>query len=108
MTAFTRKADRLWSIVERDEFIDFIARNPDAGDVIEGTGGARKVRWTRGGIGKRAGTRIITYFYDETMPLFLFHLFAKSEQSDIGPDDKRSLAATIAALKAQAKARRLS
>lgn len=108
MTAFTRKAEKLWSTEERDEFVDFISRNPDAGDLIEGTGGARKVRWARSGMGKRGGTRVITYFYDETMPVFLFTLYAKSERSDIGPEDRRALATTIAALKAARNTRRLS
>lgn len=108
MTAFARKAEKLWSPEERDEFIDFISRNPDAGDLIEGTGGARKVRWARSGMGKRGGTRVITYFYDETMPVFLFTLYAKNEQSDIGPEDKRTLVATITALKATRNVRRLS
>lgn len=108
MTAFARKAEKLWSPEERDEFIDFISRNPDAGDLIEGTGGARKVRWARRGMGKRGGTRVITYFYDETMPVFLFTLYAKNEQSDIGPEDKRTLVATITALKATRNVRRLS
>jgi hypothetical protein len=108
MTAFVRKAEKLWTREEHDEFIDFIAQNPDAGDIIEGTGGARKVRWARAGMGKRGGTRIITYFHDETMPVFLFMLFAKNERSDIGPGDKRDLATAIAGLKAQRRTRRLS
>ena len=107
MTAFVRKADKLWSSEERDEFIDFISRNPDAGDLIEGTGGARKVRWARSGMGKRGGTRVITYFCDETMPVFLFTLYAKNERSDIGPEDKRTLTTTITALKAARSTRRL-
>lgn len=108
MTAFARKAEKLWSSEERDEFIDFISRNPDAGDLIEGTGGARKVRWTCSGRGKRGGARVITYFFDETMPVFLFTMYAKNERSDIGPEDKRILATTIAALKAARRTRRLS
>lgn len=108
MTAFTRKANKLWTTEERDEFTDFISRNPQAGDLIEGTGGARKVRWSRSGVGKRGGARVITYFYDESMPLFLFMLFAKNARDDLGPADKRELATTIAELKAEGKRRRLS
>jgi hypothetical protein len=108
MTAFTRKAAKLWTREEHDEFVDFSSQNPDSGDVIEGTGGARKVRWARAGMGKRGGTRVITYFYDETLPVFLFTLYAKNERADIGTDDKQAFADTIAALKAQGKRRRLS
>lgn len=108
MTAFTRKAEKLWSPEEREAFIDFISRNPESGDLIEGTGGARKVRWSRSGMGKRGGVRVITYYYDEMMPVFLFTLFAKNERTDISPDDKRDLATVIADMKAQRNARRLS
>lgn len=108
MTAFGRKAEKLWTREEREEFIDFIANNPDAGDIIEGSGGARKVRWSRSGMGKRGGARVITYYYDDMMPLFLFTLYAKNERVDVGPEDKRAFAALIAELKAQRKARRLS
>jgi hypothetical protein len=42
-------------------FVDFIARNPEAGDVIPETGGVRKIRWSRQGSGKRGGVRVV-YF----------------------------------------------
>ena len=58
---FIRYASEIWSEVERQEFITFIAANPEAGAVIRGSGGCRKVRWTRSGIGKRGGARIV-YF----------------------------------------------
>jgi hypothetical protein len=46
---------------ERLEFVGWIAANPLAGDVIPGSGGCRKVRWSRSGMGKRGGVRVI-YF----------------------------------------------
>ena len=58
---FQRYAASIWSESERLEFIDWIAANPLAGDVIPGSGGCRKVRWTRAGMGKRGGARVI-YF----------------------------------------------
>jgi hypothetical protein len=42
---FQRQADAVWSDDEREAFFDFIARNPEAGDVIKDRGGVRKVRW---------------------------------------------------------------
>ena len=51
-TPFIRAAADCLSDEERQAFIDYIARNPEAGDLIQGTGGARKVRWARGGGGK--------------------------------------------------------
>jgi len=58
---FVRAAAQVWTDAERIAFIDWVAVNPDAGDVIPGSGGCRKVRWTRPGMGKRGGARVI-YF----------------------------------------------
>jgi hypothetical protein len=44
---FIRQAAKLWTEDDRNAFVDFIAANPDAGDVIPDTGGLRKVRWGR-------------------------------------------------------------
>jgi hypothetical protein len=51
---FVRQAGSIWNEQEREEFVNYIARNPQAGDVIPQTGGVRKVRW--GGAGARQGT----------------------------------------------------
>lgn len=58
---FRAEADKLWSTEERLAFFSWIANVPDAGDVIPGSGGCRKVRWSRPGMGKRAGARVV-YF----------------------------------------------
>ena len=58
---FQRHADEIWSAIERQEFIVWLANNPLAGDVIPCTGGLRKVRWGRSGMGKRGGARVIYY-----------------------------------------------
>jgi hypothetical protein len=58
---FQRQADKVWSAAQRHAFIDWIASNPTAGDVIAGADGARKVRWGALGRGKRGGVRVI-YF----------------------------------------------
>lgn len=61
---FKRYADAIWLDGEREEFIDWLASNPLAGDVIPGSRGLRKLRWSRVGMGKRGGTRVI---YDNTL-----------------------------------------
>ena len=48
-----------WSEEERGEFVAFIANTPEAGDVVPGSGGCRKIRWSRNGAGKRGGVRVI-------------------------------------------------
>ena len=58
---FRRWAAQVWQDSEREEFIDWIADNPLAGDVIPSTGGLRKVRWARSGKGKRGGVLVIYY-----------------------------------------------
>ncbi|WP_249677203.1 transcriptional regulator [Pseudomonas abieticivorans] len=58
---FKRQADSIWGDGERQEFIVWLAANPLVGDVVPGSGGLRKVRWSRGGMGKRGGTRVIYY-----------------------------------------------
>lgn len=58
---FKRHADCIWTHTERLEFIGWLATNPLAGDVVAGSGGLRKVRWSRTGMGKRGGTRVIYY-----------------------------------------------
>lgn len=88
---FERLARRVWSESERAEFIDYIAANPRAGDMMEGTGGARKVRWSRPGSGKRGGVRVVTYYYDDSTPLFLLTMFAKNEATDLSPAGKKAL-----------------
>jgi hypothetical protein len=56
---FTKCWPEYWSEEERAEFAVFIANAPKAGDVIPGSGGCRKIRWTRPGVGKRGGVRVI-------------------------------------------------
>ena len=66
---FIRIADKLLTESERLDIIRYLAERPKAGDLMEGTGGVRKLRWGRGGQGKSSGIRVIYYFHDEVMPL---------------------------------------
>ena len=75
-TVFQRYAAEIWTDAERMEFINWIAENPLAGDVIPGSGGCRKVRWSRTGIGKRGGARVI-YFNDDRVWLLIVYAKAK-------------------------------
>jgi mRNA-degrading endonuclease RelE of RelBE toxin-antitoxin system len=97
---FMRQASALWSEDERFEFVDFIARNPEAGDFISGSGGVRKVRWSRQGSGKRGGVRIIYFYHDPAMPLYLLMIYAKARRDDLSPDVRRTVQGLVARLKA--------
>lgn len=56
---FARDWADYWTEEEHADFIAYLAGDPECGDVVPGSGGCRKVRWGRGGFGKRAGVRII-------------------------------------------------
>jgi mRNA-degrading endonuclease RelE of RelBE toxin-antitoxin system len=96
---FIRQAAKLWTEDDRNAFVDFIAANPDAGDVIPDTGGLRKVRWGRTGTGKRGGVRIIYFYHDDTMPLYLLLIYAKTERENWTRDEKRRAQALTEAIK---------
>ena len=106
LESFEKDAEKLWGAEERDAFIDFIARNPEKGRLIEGTGGVRKVRWSREGMGKSGGVRVIYYFYNETLPIFLMDIYAKSAKGDLDAEGKRSALKFVAAIKAKLKERK--
>lgn len=68
---------------ERSEAVNMIAANPECGDVVPGGGGIRKVRFAIRGKGKSGGVRIIYYFHNERVPVFLLAVFAKSDQANL-------------------------
>src|ERR1035438_10572146 len=80
---FPSKAGRIWREEELLEFISYIAFHPMDGDVIPGGGGLRKVRWSRPGKGKRGGVRVVYYFHDASLPLFLMTMYAKSQKANL-------------------------
>jgi hypothetical protein len=91
---------------ERGALVDFLARNPEAGAVIRGTGGLRKLRWARPGTGKSGGYRAICYFLDRQTPIFLLAVYAKAKKDDLESAEKKQLAELAAMLKAHAKSLR--
>ena len=95
---FMRQAGALWTDDERFEFVDFIARNPEAGDLIPASGGIRKVRWGRRGSGKRGGARII-FYHDLAMPLHLLAIYAKARRDDLSSDARRTVRGLVERLK---------
>ena len=81
---------------ERAELTDFLAYHPGAGDVIAGTGGVRKLRWSLAGRGKSGGARIIYYYHDDRIPLFLLSAFAKKEQANISHAERNAYKQVVA------------
>lgn len=76
---------------ERGELIEYLAANPMAGDVIQGTGGARKVRFAGRGKGKSGGYRTITYYGGDDMPVFLLTVYAKGQRTDLSQTERNEL-----------------
>lgn len=93
--AYRRRASELLTAEQRDAVIDLVAYEPTRGDIIPGSGGLRKVRIGRDGIGKRGGTRVVYYFYNEDFPILLLALYAKNEKGDLTTAEKREFAAAM-------------
>ena len=84
---FQKQAAEVWGDEEREAFIDFIAASPDAGDVIPGADGARKVRWQRPGMGKRGGARVIYFHLVGEQVVLLVMAYAKAMRKTVKPKD---------------------
>jgi hypothetical protein len=80
----------------------YLIRNPEAGDVMPGTGGFRKVRWVdqRRKKGKRGGIRVIYYYFPEDTQIWFVTLYDKDQADDLTTDQKKRLREAISAEKA--------
>lgn len=76
---------------ERTKIVEFIAANPLIGEEINGTGGARKVRFAGKGRGKSGGHRVITFYSGADIPVFLLTMFTKNEKTDLTPKERAAL-----------------
>ena len=83
MPEFLAATKKLMDDEERAELVRYLAYNPTVGDVIPGSGGVRKIRWGLEGRGKRGGARVIYFFHDLEMPLYLLEAFAKNDRADL-------------------------
>ena len=83
---FIEWSSKVWSDAERSEFIDWIAENALAGDAIPGTGSLRKVRWSRQGMGKRGGARVIYFNRLASGEIVLLMVYAKAKFDNLRPE----------------------
>ena len=96
---FIRRVQAVWDEAERTAFIEFIARNPEEGDLIPETGGVPKIRWMRTGSGKRGGARVIYFYHSADRPLYLLMVYVKARQKNLTAEEKKIVRKLAAILK---------
>jgi len=88
---FTRQVQELLSDEAYAGFQWYLALNPSAGEVIQGTGGLRKVRWSVPGAGKRGGVRVIYFHVAAQSQLRLLLIYRKGVKDDLTAAEKKTL-----------------
>jgi mRNA-degrading endonuclease RelE of RelBE toxin-antitoxin system len=91
LAGYRRRVNDLLTLEEQQAVVDLVAYEPACGDLIPGTQGLRKIRVGRGGIGKRGGSRVVYYFHDDSVPIFLLAIYAKNEKGDLSAAEKKEL-----------------
>lgn len=92
---FTRRITDALSDDDYRLLQEALLRRPAQGDLMEGTGGVRKLRWKEEGRGKRGGLRLIYYWHPQREIFLMLFLYRKSEQKDLTADQKRILANVV-------------
>jgi len=98
---FQRRVRDLLADEERRALIDHLAAAPDAGDVMPGTGGARKLRWRAKDRGKSGGIRVITFYSGPSVPVFLLTAFGKGAKVDLSQAERNQLRRVLGDLVAE-------
>lgn len=99
LPTFTRQAQR--EGLDENEVLAieaFLAANPQAGDVIRGTGGLRKVRFPGRGKGKSGGYRTVHFYAGDDVPVFLLGIYGKGRKADLTPAERKEAARLTAVL----------
>ena len=98
-SVFTKACKSLFSDDEYKEFQAYMLTDPEAGAVIVGTAGCRKVRWSRPGTGKSSGVRAIYYYYNEVERLYMLLIYPKSEKDSLTGTEKNMLRSVVESFK---------
>jgi len=83
---FTNKISALLSDEEYRAFQSALVETPSSGNIIQGSGGIRKIRWGASGRGKKGGVRIIYYWATRNDQIFMLYAYAKNERDDLTKD----------------------
>ena len=89
--AFTARVGDLLSGEEYRALQLALLAHPDAGDVIPGTGGLRKLRWALPGRGKRGGARVIYFWHPSSGKILRLFVYPKNERSDLTASQRQAL-----------------
>lgn len=95
MPSAAKDLDDTLSETEKERLIDWLALHPQAGEIIVGTNGVRKARWAYGAKGKSGGLRVIYYFRDLNMPIYIIAVYRKSEKLTISMREKQMISRLI-------------
>ncbi len=88
---FTRRVQEYMDDEEYGQMQAFLTQRPEAGKLIKGTGGMRKLRWAGSGRGKRGGLRVIYYWWVAKDRISLLLAYPKNEQDDLTADQVKQL-----------------
>ncbi len=89
---YIKDAEAIFTAQEREAIVTTVANDPECGEVMQGTGGVRKLRVARGGRGKSGGGRVVYIHHDAHHPIFLLAAFAKNEKSNLSKAERNELA----------------
>jgi len=84
---------------EYRELQNYLAEHPEAGNLIKGSGGIRKVRWARSGMGKSGGVRVIYYWAKSREQIYMLSIYSKSERENIDTATLNRIAKQLEGLK---------
>lgn len=98
-SVFTAELSSWLSDEEYRGLQSYLIEHPDAGDVIRGSGGIRKIRWAAKGKGKSGGVRVIYYWAKAPEHIYLLTLYGKSERSDIDAATLRRIAKQLESMR---------
>ena len=93
--AFTKQITSIMSDDEYHTLQKHLAQHPDAGAVIEGTGGLRKIRVALGGRGKSGGARVIYYYFASASQIAMIFAYPKNVQDTLTAEQKKMLKAVV-------------
>lgn len=100
LKSFSDKIDKIASQTDFAKLQEELLENPEKGDLIQGTGGARKIRMRITGKGKRGGARVIYYFKVSNSLILFIHAFSKNEKDNITSQEKKDIGVFIKEFKA--------